>query len=78
MDRVIKAAVAARIAVRDWAVDRVAATRSGRGDRGQTAIEYLGIAVIVAAIILALNGTDIGNKIKNGITGAINDVIGDS
>lgn len=71
----MKAAVRARIAVRDWVEHRVEAARSG-GGAGQTAIEYLGIVVIIVAIIVAVSGTDIGNKIENGIMDKIDDVIG--
>lgn len=45
-------------------------------DRGQTAFEYLGIAVVIAVIIGVLAGTtDIGTKVKNGITGVIDKII---
>ncbi|MER7624678.1 Flp family type IVb pilin [Streptomyces sp. NPDC126503] len=47
-----------------------------RGDRGQTAVEYLGIIVVVVAIVVAITGTDIGNSIKNAITQKIADLTG--
>jgi pilus assembly protein Flp/PilA len=78
VDLVTKTAVRTRIAVRDWVEDRVETARSRRPDAGQTAIEYLGIAVIIAAIILALSGTDIGGKIKDGIMSMIDKVLGAS
>ncbi|MFB7357766.1 Flp family type IVb pilin [Streptomyces gardneri] len=44
------------------------------GDRGQTAVEYLGIIVVVVAIVVAITGTDIGNSIKDAITRKIADL----
>ncbi|MFE2556418.1 Flp family type IVb pilin [Streptomyces sp. NPDC059352] len=43
-------------------------------DRGQTAVEYLGIIVVVVAIVVAITGTDIGNSIKDAITRKIADL----
>ncbi|MFJ8541512.1 Flp family type IVb pilin [Streptomyces sp. NPDC093586] len=51
-------------------------TRTARNDRGQTAVEYLGIIAVVVAIVLAITGTDIGNTIYNAITAKIDEVIG--
>ncbi|WP_017239846.1 membrane protein [Streptomyces sp. SS] len=42
-----------------------------RGDRGQTAVEYLGIIVVVVAIVVAITGTDIGTTIMTAITNKI-------
>ncbi|MET7756000.1 Flp family type IVb pilin [Streptomyces sp. NPDC005389] len=47
-----------------------------RGDRGQTAVEYLGIIVVVVAIVVAITGTDIGQSIKTAITDKIADLTG--
>ncbi|MFG3546981.1 Flp family type IVb pilin [Streptomyces sp. NPDC047725] len=44
-------------------------------DRGQTAVEYLGIIAVVVAIVLAITGTDIGNTIYTAITDKVNEVI---
>ncbi|MGW4052540.1 Flp family type IVb pilin [Streptomyces sp. NPDC004779] len=49
---------------------------SARGDRGQTAVEYLGIIVVVAAIIIAITGTDIGSSIMDAITQKISEITG--
>ncbi|MEW2102197.1 hypothetical protein GTY64_34570 [Streptomyces sp. SID8376] len=45
-------------------------------DRGQTAVEYLGIIAVVVAIVLAITGTDIGQTIFNAITDKISEVTG--
>ncbi|MFF9338555.1 Flp family type IVb pilin [Streptomyces sp. NPDC014773] len=49
---------------------------TSRGDRGQTAVEYLGIIVVVAAIIIAIAGTDIGSSIMDAITQKISEITG--
>ncbi|MFB7090905.1 Flp family type IVb pilin [Streptomyces sp. NPDC056296] len=49
---------------------------TARNDKGQTAVEYLGIIAVVVAIVLAITGTDIGETIYNAITDKIDEVIG--
>lgn len=50
--------------------------RANRDDRGQTAVEYLGIIAVVVAIVLAITGTDIGSTIYDAITEQIANVTG--
>ncbi|WP_053914474.1 Flp family type IVb pilin [Streptomyces sp. SCSIO 75703] len=50
--------------------------RTAHDDRGQTAVEYLGIIAVVVAIVLAITGTDIGQSIYNAITDKITEVTG--
>ncbi|MFI1365763.1 Flp family type IVb pilin [Streptomyces griseochromogenes] len=50
--------------------------RAARNDRGQTAVEYLGIIAVVVAIVLAITGTDIGQTIYNAIVSKITEVTG--
>ncbi|MEU0286931.1 hypothetical protein [Streptomyces sp. NPDC006147] len=47
-----------------------------RDDRGQTAVEYLGIIAVVVAIVLAITGTDIGQTIFDAITAKVAEVAG--
>ncbi|GGJ09291.1 Flp family type IVb pilin [Streptomyces brasiliensis] len=47
-----------------------------RNDRGQTAVEYLGIIAVVVAIVLAITGTSIGQSIYDAITAKIAEVTG--
>jgi pilus assembly protein Flp/PilA len=49
---------------------------AARDDRGQTAVEYLGIIAVVVAIVLAITGTDIGQTIFDAITTKIAEVTG--
>ncbi|MFH9737000.1 Flp family type IVb pilin [Streptomyces roseolus] len=58
------------------ALTRARLHTASRGDRGQTAVEYLGIIVVVAAIIIAITGTDIGTSILNAIRDKISDITG--
>ncbi|MFE2063539.1 hypothetical protein ACFXDH_14200 [Streptomyces sp. NPDC059467] len=44
-------------------------------DRGQTAVEYLGIIAVVVAIVLAVTGTSIGNTILQAILTQIGKIV---
>ncbi|MEW1900526.1 Flp family type IVb pilin [Streptomyces sp. NPDC086147] len=68
-DAMLKALTKAR-------VELTTRTKPRTGDRGQTAVEYLGIIVVVVAIVVAITGTDIGQSIKNAITQKIADLTG--
>jgi pilus assembly protein Flp/PilA len=50
--------------------------RVARDDKGQTAVEYLGIIAVVAAIILVLLATDFGGTIADAITTKIGEITG--
>ncbi|MER5962940.1 Flp family type IVb pilin [Streptomyces sp. NPDC002057] len=68
-DAMLKALTKARMQLGDW-------TERRSRDRGQTAVEYLGIIVVVVAIVVAITGTDIGKSIKDAITQKIADLTG--
>ncbi|MEU7008009.1 Flp family type IVb pilin [Streptomyces sp. NPDC046332] len=68
-DLMLKAATRAKVHVGGWLRARAA------NDRGQTAVEYLGIIVVVVAIVVAISGTDIGNTIKTAISNEIADLL---
>ena len=62
----------------NW-IDATAAylrSRTARDDRGQTAVEYLGIIAVVVAIVLAITGTDIGQTIYDAIVEQIDELTG--
>ncbi|MET9256766.1 hypothetical protein [Streptomyces sp. NPDC003717] len=59
----------------DWLRTTATHLRNGT-DRGQTAVEYLGIIAVVVAIVLAITGTDIGQTIFDAITAKIAQVTG--
>ncbi|WP_033285195.1 Flp family type IVb pilin [Streptomyces sp. NRRL F-525] len=50
--------------------------RAARSDKGQTAVEYLGIIAVVVAIVLAITGTSIGSTILDAINNKISEVTG--
>jgi Flp pilus assembly pilin Flp len=60
----------------DHLADRLAPRTPTRSDRGQTAFEYLGIAVVIAVIIGVLATTSIGTKIEDAIVDQINKIAG--
>ncbi|MFC9591821.1 Flp family type IVb pilin [Streptomyces sp. NPDC056944] len=68
-DAMLKALTKARMQLAAWTDRR---TR----DRGQTAVEYLGIIVVVVAIVIAITGTDLGQSIKNAIAQKITELTG--
>ncbi|MBZ6207945.1 hypothetical protein ACWF8U_07345 [Streptomyces olivaceus] len=47
-----------------------------RNDRGQTAVEYLGIIAVVVAIVLVISGTGLGTTIYQAIVDKIDEVTG--
>ncbi|MEV0487405.1 hypothetical protein AB0I69_43235 [Streptomyces sp. NPDC050508] len=51
-------------------------TRAARNDKGQTAVEYLGIIAVVVAIVLAITGTSIGTTILDAINTQIGNITG--
>ncbi|MCZ2526857.1 hypothetical protein [Streptomyces sp. HB2AG] len=63
------------VRINNWKNTTVAAI-ARRADRGQTAVEYLGIIVVVVAIVLAITGTDIGQTIYTAITTEISELTG--
>ncbi|MFK4144110.1 hypothetical protein [Streptomyces sp. NPDC004065] len=70
-DLMLKTAVATQVRVNGWKNTTVAAMQRRAGDKGQTAVEYLGIIAVVVAIVLAITGTSIGQTILGRITALI-------
>ncbi|MER7925181.1 MULTISPECIES: hypothetical protein [unclassified Streptomyces] len=75
-DLMLKTAVATKARVNGWKNTTVEALRRRAGDKGQTAVEYLGIIAVVVAIVLAITGTSIGQSIYDAITSKISEVTG--
>ncbi|MEW2291684.1 hypothetical protein ABZ719_03110 [Streptomyces sp. NPDC006743] len=73
-DLMLKTVVATKVRVNGWKNTTTRAMRGRAGDKGQTAVEYLGIIAVVVAIVLAITGTSIGSTILNKITSLINKV----
>ncbi|MFE6763109.1 hypothetical protein [Streptomyces sp. NPDC057689] len=70
----LKAAVNAQTYVTHWA-NTTAAHMKRRKDSGQGAIEYVGITILVVAIVIALIRTKMGSTIANKFTDKINSVL---
>ncbi|MFI1780365.1 hypothetical protein [Streptomyces rubiginosohelvolus] len=64
------------VRVNGWANTAVSAIqkRYAATDRGQTAFEYLGIILVVVAIIGAIVATGIGGAISSRIEGLVNSI----
>ncbi|MEG8276777.1 Flp family type IVb pilin [Streptomyces sp. AHA2] len=73
-DLMLKTAVATKVRVNGWKNTTAEALQRRAADKGQTAVEYLGIIAVVVAIVLAITGTSIGSTILNKITNLINRV----
>ncbi|WP_432028922.1 hypothetical protein [Streptomyces sp. 1222.5] len=58
----------------DWFLKLMVAMHRRDDDRGQTAVEYLGIIAVVVAIVLAVTGTSIGQSILQKILAKINEI----
>ncbi|WP_433402658.1 hypothetical protein [Streptomyces sp. CA-146814] len=64
------------VRVNGWANTAVTAVRKryAAKDRGQTAFEYLGIILVVVAIIGAIVATGIGGAISTRISGLVDSI----
>ncbi|WP_330466214.1 Flp family type IVb pilin [Streptomyces longwoodensis] len=72
-DLLLKTAVAAKVRVNGWKNTMTKATRR-RGDKGQTAVEYLGIIAVVVAIVVLIANTNLGQTIVDKLTTQIGKV----
>ena len=70
-DLMIKTAVATKVRVNGWKNTTVEALQRRNADKGQTAVEYLGIIAVVVLIVLAITGTSIGQTILGKINAQI-------
>ncbi|MEV4920310.1 hypothetical protein AB0K47_26315 [Streptomyces tirandamycinicus] len=70
-----RAATNARVHVGNWVKTTAEAIRR-RGDRGQGAVEYVGVIVLVALIIAALVGSGVAETIAAGLSDKVNEILG--
>ncbi|MQY14800.1 hypothetical protein SRB5_49760 [Streptomyces sp. RB5] len=71
---VLRSLVRSEVRASEWASTAGARLRRryrGGGERGQTVVEYLGIIVVVVAIIVILLNAGLGNTILNKIQAQI-------
>ncbi|MFF8830356.1 hypothetical protein [Streptomyces sp. NPDC015131] len=71
----LKAATQAKVYVGTWAGTAVTALKR-RGDRGQGAVEYVGIIILVGVIIAAVVGSGAGEAIAGGLITQISKIVG--
>ncbi|MEU3850482.1 hypothetical protein [Streptomyces sp. NPDC029554] len=70
-DLMLKTAVATKVRVNGWKNTTVQAMQRRAGDKGQTAVEYLGIIAVVVAIVVLIASTNIGQTIVDKLTAQI-------
>lgn len=70
----LKAATSAKLYVGSWAKTAVTAMKR-RGDKGQGAVEYVGVIVLVALIIVAIVGTGVADDIAQGLTDKVTEIL---
>jgi Flp pilus assembly pilin Flp len=73
-DLMLKTAVATKVRVNGWKNTTVEAIQRRADDKGQTAVEYLGIIAVVVAIVVLIATTNFGQTIVNKLTTQINRV----
>ena len=73
-DMMLKTAVATKVRVNGWKNTTVEAIQRRADDKGQTAVEYLGIIAVVVAIVVLIATTNFGQTIVNKLTTQINKV----
>ncbi|WOX22356.1 hypothetical protein [Streptomyces solicathayae] len=73
-DVMLKTATATKVYVGSWVDTRIDALQKKR-ERGQGALEYVGITILVVAILVALLNTKMGETMANKFTTKINEVL---
>lgn len=62
-------------AIRAWTKRTAAHLRGRAADRGVTSIEYAGIVILVAGIILLITQLNLGTQIAAGISSAVSGIL---
>ncbi|MFJ8649876.1 hypothetical protein ACIRNI_27610 [Streptomyces sp. NPDC093546] len=73
-DATLKAVATTQVYIGHWANTRVEKMKARR-DRGQGAIEYVGITILVVAIVVAVMNTKMGETIAGKFREKINEVL---
>ncbi|GGP89286.1 hypothetical protein [Streptomyces roseolilacinus] len=71
----LKALTQAKVYVGTWAHTTTTALRN-RGDRGQGAVEYVGIIILVGVIIAAVVGSGVGATIASSLVARVSAIVG--
>ncbi|WP_405612966.1 hypothetical protein [Streptomyces sp. NBC_01508] len=70
----LKAATNVKLYVGTWANTAVTAMKR-RSDRGQGAVEYVGVIVLVALIIAAIVGSGVAEDIGTGLSDTVTEIL---
>ncbi|MEV7421033.1 MULTISPECIES: hypothetical protein [Streptomyces] len=70
----LKATTATKVYVGTWANTAITAMKSRR-DKGQGAVEYVGVIVLVALIIVAIVGTGVADDIASGLSDKVSEIL---
>lgn len=62
-------------AIRAWVRNTTTRLQGRDADRGVTSIEYAGIVILVAGIILLITQLNLGSAISGGIQDAVNSIL---
>lgn len=76
-ETMLKAVATTKVYVGHWANTTTERMRR-RGDKGQGAIEYVGIIILVVAIVIALLNTNMGDTIANKFKEKVNSILNHS
>ncbi|KAF0649444.1 MULTISPECIES: hypothetical protein [Streptomyces] len=71
----LKALTQAKVYVGTWAHTTATALKH-RSDRGQGAVEYVGVIILVGVIIAALVGSGIGSTIASSLIARVSAILG--
>ncbi|MET9557350.1 hypothetical protein [Streptomyces sp. NPDC006645] len=71
----LKAAANVKVYVGTWTNTAVTAMKR-RGDKGQGAVEYVGVIVLVALIIAAIVGSGVDESIAEGLSNTVDEILG--
>jgi Flp pilus assembly pilin Flp len=62
--------------IRAWLTRTAARTHDHAADRGVTSIEYAGIVILVAGIIIAIRALGLDTTIANAVNGWVSAIVG--
>lgn len=62
--------------IRNWTTTTIARMRNRTSDRGASSIEYAGIVILVAGIILAIRALNLDTLIAGSISGWVTAMLG--
>ncbi|MFD5100996.1 hypothetical protein [Streptomyces albidochromogenes] len=74
-DITLKTATKAQLAINNWR-NTVVARMQKRADEGASVVEYAGLVVVIALIVVAVRELDLDQTISEAISDAVDDITG--